>query len=144
MRNTIEIEAQFGECDPIGIVYYPNYFRWFDQGFNRLMAAASLAPGDLLASCGVRFPLVDLGARFLGPVEPGDRLSLTSAVADCSGKVVTFTHRLDLDGQIRVEGHEKRVWAIAGPKGGRDLKAVPVPEDRRMILLADRDYTIRS
>jgi hypothetical protein len=40
-----------------------------------------------------------------------------------------------------VEGHEKRVWAIAGPGGGRDLKAAPVPEDIRTVLLADRDYT---
>jgi acyl-CoA thioesterase FadM len=89
---------------------------------------------------GVRFPLVDVGARFLGPVAPGDRLSLTSAVTDCAGKVVTFTHVLSLDGEPRVEGHEKRVWAITGPQGGRNLKAVPVPEDIKALLLADRDY----
>jgi 4-hydroxybenzoyl-CoA thioesterase len=141
MRNTIDIEAQFGECDPIGIVYYPNYFRWFDLGFTKLMAAASLSPQSRLDAQGVRFPLVDVGARFLGPVEPGERLLLTSAVAECSGKVVTFAHVLSLDGTPRVEGHEKRVWAIAGPGGGRDLKAAPVPEDIRTVLLADRDYT---
>ena len=29
--NTTRVEIQFGDCDPAGIVYYPNYFRFFDN-----------------------------------------------------------------------------------------------------------------
>lgn len=26
----------FGDCDPAGIVYYPNFFRWFDEATQAL------------------------------------------------------------------------------------------------------------
>ena len=25
------IEVKFGDCDPAGIVFYPNFYRWFDE-----------------------------------------------------------------------------------------------------------------
>jgi 4-hydroxybenzoyl-CoA thioesterase len=29
--NTIQLHVKFGDCDPAGIVFYPNYFRWMDS-----------------------------------------------------------------------------------------------------------------
>ena len=36
--NTTRIEIQFGDCDPAGIVYYPNYFRFFDNATAALLS----------------------------------------------------------------------------------------------------------
>ena len=38
--NTTKLEIQFGDCDPAGIVYYPNYFRFCDNATAALVAAA--------------------------------------------------------------------------------------------------------
>lgn len=31
-RNSIDIVVEWGDCDPAGIVFYPNYFRRFNHG----------------------------------------------------------------------------------------------------------------
>ena len=38
--NTTRVEIQFGDCDPAGIVYYPNYFRFFDNATAAMLSAA--------------------------------------------------------------------------------------------------------
>ena len=38
--NSREVEIEFGDCDPAGIVYYPNYFRMFDAATAHLFEAA--------------------------------------------------------------------------------------------------------
>lgn len=142
LENRIAIDVQFGDCDPIGIVYYPNYFRWFDLGFTRLMASAGLAPSDLFRNRGIRFPLVDVGARFSAPAAPDDRLDLTTSVVECRNKTVHFVHRLSRNDTLCLEGHEVRVWAKASPDGDGSLKADHIPDDIRAILSATSDRPI--
>ncbi|HIL88646.1 MAG TPA: acyl-CoA thioesterase, partial [Deltaproteobacteria bacterium] len=31
MRHTYPVRIGWGDCDPAQIVFYPNYFAWFDQ-----------------------------------------------------------------------------------------------------------------
>ncbi len=31
------VTVEWGDCDETGIVFYPNYFCWFDCGFQRLL-----------------------------------------------------------------------------------------------------------
>ena len=38
--NSRQVEIEFGDCDPAGIVYYPNYFRMFDAATAHLFEAA--------------------------------------------------------------------------------------------------------
>ncbi|MFB4162434.1 acyl-CoA thioesterase [Alteribacillus sp. JSM 102045] len=30
-KSELQVRVNFGETDGFGIVYYPNYFRWFDN-----------------------------------------------------------------------------------------------------------------
>ena len=40
LTNRRDVEIEFGDCDPAGIVYYPNYFRMFDASTAHLFEAA--------------------------------------------------------------------------------------------------------
>ena len=42
-----EVTVEWGDCDPAGIVYYPSYFKWFDQATYRLFLAAGLKRDDV-------------------------------------------------------------------------------------------------
>src|SRR5208282_2141370 len=66
--NRIRIRVEFGDCDPAKIVFYANYFRWFDQCTSALFRAAGLPLGELFKSYGVvGIPLVEARARFITP-----------------------------------------------------------------------------
>ena len=41
--STHEVEIEFGDCDPAGIVFYPNHFRMFD-------AATAPTFGEVIAA----------------------------------------------------------------------------------------------
>ena len=42
LESTHDVTVEWGDCDPAGIVYYPAYFKWFDQATYRLFLAAGL------------------------------------------------------------------------------------------------------
>ena len=66
--NRIRIRVEFGDCDPAKIVFYANYFRWFDQCTSALFRAAGLPLGELFKTHGViGIPLVEARARFILP-----------------------------------------------------------------------------
>ena len=37
----------WGECDSAGIVHYPYFYRWFDQGMHELMRKAGFSDRDI-------------------------------------------------------------------------------------------------
>ena len=69
-----EFIVEWGDCDEAGIVFYPNYFYWFDCTFQRLLRERKLGQRELKRRFGVVTPLVDVGARFLGPATHDDVL----------------------------------------------------------------------
>src|SRR4051812_35838364 len=42
--HTTPFTVEFGDCDPAGIVFYPNFLRWTDAASLRFFAAAGVAP----------------------------------------------------------------------------------------------------
>ena len=63
MANVYEMTVAWGDCDPAGIVFYPNYFRWFDEASRRLFAAVGLPWETLFRRYDiVGLPLVSVSA----------------------------------------------------------------------------------
>ena len=63
IRHSYPIHVGWGDCDPAQIVFYPNYFAWFDQGAHLLFAHLGLPMGQLADDYGVvGLPIVDAKA----------------------------------------------------------------------------------
>ena len=74
------IVVEFGVCDPAGLVYNPQYLRWFDACISALFANAGIPDKDIFkAHGGIGIPIVNVQARFL-PSTYGDELMVESAV----------------------------------------------------------------
>lgn len=132
-----EVEVSWGDCDAAGVVFYPRYYAWFDASTHALLTAAGLDHHALRATYGVLgTPLVRASATFLGPVTFGDRLRAECVVREVGTKSFTVHHRLLLAGAPVVEGEEVRVWAEAVPGPRPAMRARPIPEAVRAILLS--------
>lgn len=46
MSKTIvyEVEAMFGDCDPAGIVFFPNFLKWMDASSHNFFIKCGLPP----------------------------------------------------------------------------------------------------
>ena len=96
MLHRYPITVTFGDCDPAGIVYYPNILRWVDGAFHDWLRQYG-GHGDLCARLGaIGAGLMDVRCTFRSPLRDGDRLVITlqridwarrSLSAHCAGHV---------------------------------------------------------
>ncbi|UYO01243.1 MAG: acyl-CoA thioesterase [Devosia sp.] len=132
--QTISITIQFGDCDPAGIVYYPNYFRFFDNATAGLVSAAlGMGKRNWLEHYGIAgIPMVDTGARFFKPSSFGDTVQIRSEIVELGRSSFSVKHSLLRDGEVAIEAHEKRVWVARDAEGG--IRATPLPDEVRRKL----------
>lgn len=106
---TLNIEISFGHCDPAGIVFYPNYFRWFDRCFHSFLKQRVGGHGALCARLGaVGLGLMDVGATFPAPARDGDLLRLDMRIARWESKTLRLSYQGRIEDRVVVEGHELR------------------------------------
>ena len=132
--NTIRVEIQFGDCDPAGIVYYPNYFRFCDNATAALLSAAfGMHKRDWLGHYGIAgIPMVDTGANFIKPSRFGDTLEIRSKITELGRSSFSVEHSLSNGGEVTVEAREKRVWVARDAQG--NLRSAQLPDDVRKAL----------
>ena len=82
LTTTISLKIGWGDCDPAKIVFYPNYFRWFDQSTHNLFEVAGTAMGDLQDQYGGILPIVDAQASFKVPSIYGERIEISSSISE--------------------------------------------------------------
>ncbi len=130
LTNTRTILVEWGDCDPLGIVFYPRYFAWFDAATIALFAAAGLPKSQLLADYGLAgIPLVDARARFIVPSKFGDEARIETTIAEFRRSSFDVRHRLLRGDTLAVEGFETRVWAVKDPGDPGRIRSQPIPEE---------------
>lgn len=130
--NIHHVTVGWGDCDPAEIVYYPNYFRWFDDATHALFRSVGLDIGALYKQYDVvGMPLAESGARYLLPSRFGDLLQIESSVTSWARKVLVVSHTVTSGGRTMVEGTETRIWGLRHPDDPARLKAGVIPDEIR-------------
>ncbi len=132
-RHTVE----WGECDPAGIVFYPNFYRWFDASSHQLMTRHGFGQTAMISRYGiVGFALIDSGAKFIRPVRWEDNVVVCSRIENYSRKTMTVQHEIYADtelSQLCVNGFEVRIWGKIDAESGV-MKAWELPEEFTRLL----------
>jgi 4-hydroxybenzoyl-CoA thioesterase len=123
---------EWGECDSAGIVHYPHFYRWFDQGTHELVRKAGY-PVKTMRDNGFDILLVETGAKYRAPGHYDDIVRITSRVAEAKGKIIRIEHECSRDDLLLCEGFEVRAYADISVMGS--FKAVPMSEDLVAALL---------
>jgi 4-hydroxybenzoyl-CoA thioesterase len=127
----LTIKVEFGDCDPAGIVWYPNYFRWIDASSRHFFLECGVPPWrETERTMGViGTPLVDTRARFVRAASYGDTLRIHTSITEFRGKSFVQHHRVMRADDVVMECDEVRVFARRRDGGG--IAAVPVPPEIR-------------
>ena len=135
LKTSLPVEVQFGDCDPAQIVFYPNFFRWFDASTWHLFRSVGLTLPLMRERYGPRgIPLVDARSTFIAACWPGDALAVESAITEWRRTSFVLAHRVVRGGEPIADGSEIRVWALDHPERPADLKAGPIPSDVIALL----------
>jgi acyl-CoA thioester hydrolase len=129
--NEIELLVNWGDTDKAGIIYYPNYFKWFDIAGHQFFRSCNLAPQRLEDERNIILPLIDVRCTFEIPLLYDDIITIQTAVEEINNKTIKLFHQV-FKGDLRSGyGYELRGWVYQSSDG---MKAVKIPEDVREIL----------
>ena len=128
------VDVHFGDCDPAGIVFFPNFSRWMDQASLAFFMACGVPPWrELEAARGiVGTPLLEINTRFLLPATYGQTLEVHTSIEEWRAKVFIEHHRILRGDDLLCEGRETRAFVVRVP-GSYRLKAIPIPEDIKAL-----------
>ena len=136
-RYERNLTIDWGQCDPAGIVYYPNYFDMFNTSTEAMICKAlGVHPRDLARTYDILgVPMADAHNVYHRPSRNGDEIRIISQVTAIGRSSLRISHQLyNAADELAVEGFEVRVWTWEDAEGV--LKSRPVPDEVRARLLA--------
>ncbi|MCX2721179.1 acyl-CoA thioesterase [Roseibium salinum] len=106
--HLLDYPVTFGDCDPAGIVFYPNVYAWFDRTFHDWLRRF----GGHEALCrelgAVGLGLLEANARFRRPMRDGDIVSLTLSIESWGRKALHLSYEGRVGDNMTVAGTEVR------------------------------------
>jgi len=125
--------VEFGDCDPAGIVWFPNFFRWIDAASRHFFAECGVPRWEETAqTLGViGTPLVDTHTRFVKSASYGDTLQIAVRITEWRDKSFVQTYRVARGDDLILECEEVRIFAAKRVGGG--IRAVPIPPSIRAL-----------
>ncbi|MBU3739432.1 MAG: acyl-CoA thioesterase [Rhodoferax sp.] len=137
MSKTVvyQVEVMFGDCDPAGIVFFPNFSKWMDASSLNFFVKCGVPPWrELVKTTGIiGTPLLEIHTRFIRPATYGETLQVHTSVAEWRAKTLQQKHVVMRGDTVLCEGLETRAFCIRHPDDPDRIKAIPVPDDIKAL-----------
>ncbi|RBW70114.1 acyl-CoA thioesterase [Bacillus taeanensis] len=130
-ENKFQLRINWGDTDKAGIVYYPNYFKWFDIAGHQFFRSIGLAPSELEEKHNVIIPLLDARCSFEEPLLYDDIITIKTVVEEINRKTIKLKHEVYRGDTRTGHGYEVRGW-VKEVEG--KYKAVLIPDEIREVL----------
>jgi acyl-CoA thioester hydrolase len=117
-----ELRVRYGECDPQGIVFNPNYLAYFDHTVTELWRASAIGSWEAMVERGVDVVVGEANVRFRAPARFDDVLAIHARVARFGTTSATIELEIRRDGELLIEGWLRQVFVDA-----KTLKKTKIP-----------------
>ena len=92
------VRVRYAETDQMGVVYYANYFVWFEVGRTDLLRQAGWSYREM-ESDGYSLPVIDAQCAYRGSAKYDDELDIRTTCASISPVRLRFSYEV-----VRVAG----------------------------------------
>jgi YbgC/YbaW family acyl-CoA thioester hydrolase len=97
MSKTVvyDVQVVFGDCDPAGIVFFPNFSKWMDASSLNFFMKCGIPPWrELVKTRGIiGTPLLEINTKFIRPATYGETIQVHTSVQEWREKVFVHRHR---------------------------------------------------
>lgn len=133
-KTTMNVDVRFGDCDPAGIVFFPQFHRWMDAASLHFFMSCGIPPWHVLEQRNgiIGTPLLELHTRFIQSATYGEQLTIHTHIEAWRPKVFVQKHVVMRGDDLICEGLETRIFCKRDPNDRRKIRGVPVPEDIRL------------
>jgi 4-hydroxybenzoyl-CoA thioesterase len=125
------VQIQFGDCDPAGIVFFPNFSRWMDAASLHFFVSCGVLPWrELVKTTGiVGTPLLEIHTRFVTSATYGETLEIHTSIEEWREKTFVQKHIAMRGDELICEGRETRIFVKRDETAGGRLRGIAVPPD---------------
>ncbi|HMM83832.1 acyl-CoA thioesterase [Azohydromonas sp.] len=129
------VDVHFGDCDPAGIVFFPNFSRWMDEASLAFFMACGVPPWrELNKTRGiVGTPLLEIHTRFFKPATYGQTIEVHTSIESWAAKTFRHRHVVRRGADVLCEGAEVRAFVMRDPDDADRIRAIPIPEDIKAL-----------
>src|SRR6185436_6939920 len=119
----VKLQTYWGDADAVGIVFFPNYFKFVAQAEEELYRAAGLLKDKLMEKHQVWLPRVEVFAQFTVPIRNGAAISVRLKPTFPGDKSVRYDFEIqDEKGRSVSEGY---VTAVCVDRATFEPKPIP-------------------
>ncbi len=124
------ISVRYAETDQMRVVYYGNYFTWFEVGRVAWCRAKGFQYRDMESIDGRFMVVAEAACRYKAPARFEDEILIRTAVASASEKVIRFQYEIrnQKSGQLLAEG--ETVHVVTDPQ----MRPARIPERYRQYF----------
>ena len=125
--HKIEHRVIYGDTDAGQVVYYANYFRWFESGRREIMRHLKINYLEL-DKMGIITPVVDAHCSYLHPARYDDIVVVETRISGVKEKSIKFDYRIfrKKDRKLLAKGHTINVFV-----NKKRMKSMKIPDDLR-------------
>jgi acyl-CoA thioester hydrolase len=120
--HTHRMRVAYGDCDPSGVVFNPNYFVFYDVALTELWREHAGGYGSMMDE-GVDVQVVEATARYKAPARFDDEIDVSVEVKRLGNTSMITSGAIHRDGTLLVELDLAYVFVDA-----EALTKVPIPE----------------
>ena len=129
MKFSTPKKIRFHQCDPAGIVFYPQFFYLLHEAQEDFFAHIGFAEHNMI-NAGHGVPIVDLKTQFLGMCRNGDDIVINLTLSKLGNSSIAMDYDIISEGHVRLRANGVVVYSTV-PAG----KPQRIPDDLRQALL---------
>jgi acyl-CoA thioester hydrolase len=114
--STTTLRVRYAETDAMGVVYYANYFVWFEAARGEWLRPRGWNYRDLEAS-GLFLPVIEAACDYRRPARYDDEVDVMAAAALLSPVRLEFRYEVSVKGQDGIVATGRTVHAAIGRDG---------------------------
>ena len=135
MNRTIisEFDVALGDCDPAGIVFFPNYARWMDEASRNYLVKMGAPSWQTMAPTrgALGMQVLEAHTRFRLPATYGTHLHVHTRVTEWRENAFVQEHVVKRGDEILCESTEVRAFVVQSDEGSGHMEIVSIPCDIR-------------
>jgi acyl-CoA thioester hydrolase len=92
--NEFPLRVRYQETDKMGVVYYGNFFTWFELGRTEFLREMGFRYRDVEETDGCMIVVVEATCRYRSPARYDDELLIRTRLKSLKGPIIRFSYEI--------------------------------------------------
>jgi acyl-CoA thioester hydrolase len=129
--HTVDIRVRYQETDQMGVVYYANYFVWFEVARTEFFRASGLDYRQLEEDRKIYLPVVEANCRYRAPIRYDDKVTLTVKLSSVKKARINFEYEVNCGGRLCATGMTEHTFVNSAGA------PIPIPAEVKKVLISE-------